>query len=118
MNASLNTVACIALVASLASPARADDFINQLSRSDGNVTGEQTASDPTEAGAPSALHVAFMHELARSDGDVGGDSRPESGGSELPTSAHIAFLQELARSDGSVAVEPVGTPSGIAVASR
>jgi hypothetical protein len=118
MNASLNTVACIALVASLASPARADDFIHQLSRTDGNVTGEQTLSEPTEAGNPSAMHVAFIHELARSDGDVGGEARPESGGSGEPTREHLAFLQELARSDGSVAAEPVETPSGIAVASR
>ncbi len=118
MNTSLNTVACMALVASLASPARADDFLNQLSRTDGNVTGEQTYSGPAEAGNPSAVHVAFIHELARTDGDVGGDSHPESGGSNPPTLQHIAFLQELARSDGSVAAAPIETPSGIAVASR
>jgi hypothetical protein len=118
MNASLNTVACIALVASLASPARADDFLSQLSRTDGNVAGEQTTSEPSDAGTPSARHVAFIHEMARTDGDVGGESRPESGGSSEPTRDHIAFLQEMARSDGSVAIEPVETSSGIAVASR
>lgn len=118
MNASLNTVACIALVASLASPARADDFLNQLSRTDGNVMGEQIAAAPTEAGSPTLEHVAFLHELARTDGDVGGEARPESGGWEQPTREHLAFLQELARSDGNVAVEPIETPSGIAFASR
>jgi hypothetical protein len=118
MNASLNTVACIALVASLASPARADDFLNQLSRTDGNVAGEQTTSEPSEAGMPSAQHVAFIHELARTDGDVGGESRPQSGGSNEPTREHIAFLQEMARSDGSAAIESIESPSGIAVASR
>jgi hypothetical protein len=118
MNASFNTVACIALVASLASPVRADDFLSQLSRTDGNVTGEQIASAPTEAGTPSVMHVAFLHELTRTDGDVGGDARPEAGGSEPATRAHLAFLQEMARSDGSVAVEPIEASSGIAIASR
>ena len=118
MNTSKNAVACLALVASFVSPARADDFINQLSRTDGNVTGEQITSEPTAAGNPAPELVAFVHELARTDGDVGGEARPESGGSAQPTREHLAFLQELARSDGSVAVEPIETPSGIAVASR
>ena len=118
MNTKLNAVACIAIVASLTSPVRADDFLNQLSRTDGNVAGEQINSEPAEAGNPSAVHVAFLHELARTDGDVGGESRPDTGGSNPSTREHIAFLQELARSDGSVAIEPIETPSGIAVASR
>lgn len=119
MNTSRNAIACIALVSSLVSPVRADDFLNQLSRTDGNVTGEQITAPATEASSPAPELVAFMHELARTDGDVGGESRPETdGGSGQPTREHLAFLQEMARSDGSVAVEPIETPSGIAIASR
>ena len=34
------------------------------------------------------------------------------------SAAEVAFLRELARSDGGVAVDPVETPSGTAVAGR
>jgi hypothetical protein len=112
-------VACIALATSLISPVRADDFLNQLSRTDGNVSGEQIQAPHTEAANPAPEMVAFMHELARTDGDVGGESRPEAdGGSGQPSREHVAFLQELARSDGNVAVEPIEATSGIAIASR
>src|SRR5688572_25211101 len=110
MYASLNTVACIALVTSLVSPVRADDFLNQLSRTDGNVLGEQIEAPAGEASPAAPQLVAFMRELARTDGDVGGESRPQTGGhTGEPTRAHLAFLQEMARSDGSVAVEPIDT---------
>ena len=119
MNTSRNTIACIALVSSLVSPAHADDFINQLSRSDGNVSGEQITASSAEASRPAPQLVAFMQEMARTDGDVGGEARPEAaGGTTQSTREHLAFLQEMARSDGSVAVEPIETPSGIAIASR
>ena len=71
MNTCLNFLACVAMVGSLASPAKADDFLTELAKTDGDVLGETAHPAPSQGTSrPTPEQVAFLHELSRSDGDT------------------------------------------------
>ena len=71
MNPCLDYLACLAVLASLASPAKADDFLTELAKTDGDVLGENARAEPsTGSGRTTPGELAFVHELSRSDGDT------------------------------------------------
>lgn len=80
MNTCLNYLACLAVLGSLAStPARADDFLTELAKTDGDVLGENARPEtPSGSVRASSEHLAFVHELSRSDGDTA-PAREEEG---------------------------------------
>ena len=71
MNTCLNYLACLAVLGSLASPAKADDVLTELAKTDGDVLGESARPEASSgSGRATSEHLAFVHELSRSDGDT------------------------------------------------